>query len=603
MASTVTFTSEVIVGNNFINTTGYTLSVTRSGKAPSSGTKYRVTKAYITRTFTQDSSYGFGIKAGTISGTTIATGIDAQSTGQYTSQFSIQNAAAAMSMTSITLYGIGGSSGRLQTGTNIVIKLTWEEDDKPTTLSSVSSSVACGAALTYRTASPYKSGYTHTLKITLGGQSTSATVNLNSSTSGTITIPANFAKALPSDISGTATVVLTTKSGSTTVGTSSKTCTITVPSSYKPTATVTLAPVDGTEYTYNNTTYTLQNYSQVKVTVEASGYQGSYIKSIAISGDGIDNKTNVSDSNTSYSLTKNTSTVKNTGSSTYTIVVTDSRDRTNTITEDITVTEYNPIAVNRLYFARCNASGDEVATGTYGHVVSNGLTWTSTLPGNSATPTMKVYVKEETATDYSSTPNYDGTWTGEFLIGNLSADHKYTVKVIINDNVGSIIQTFDVPTAYVLMRWDPQKRAFGYGGYPTGKKRVEIASDWGLFHDGFNFFEAPVLWTMEDDNSNVAWSSGQADFAYDLADWLVIGVVLDTNATGILMNNGAGVFRGVCHGIVSNDGLRVYGLKITRDSETKATISAFEKMNVKTSGVTAYTGACGIIKIYGIKHI
>lgn len=612
MATTVTFTSEVIVGNNTINTTGYTLNVTYSGTKPASGATYKITKATITRTFRNASTYSFGLKAGTSSGTVFATGIDAQTGGStsYTSTFTVTNAAAAMGMSKITLYGIGGSSGELASGSNIVIKLTWEEDDKPTTLSSVSSSVACGADLTYNTGFPYKSSYTHTLKVTLGNQSVSKTVYLNSSTTGTIYIPATFAKALPSATSGTATVTLTTKSGSTTIGTSSKTCTITVPTTYKPTVTVTLAPTNGTAYSYDGTDYVLQNFSKVDVAVSTSGNQGSYIRSIQIEGSGISSTTSISGSETSYSLTKTTSLIDSSGATTYTVTVTDSRGRSNKSSANITVTAYAPVSVNRLYFARCNSSGDEIATGTYGHIVSNGLTWTSTLAGNSDVPNMQVYIKKSTDVDYSSVPDYDGTWVGESIFSGLAVDQKYNVRVVISDNVESLIQMFDVATAYVLMRWDPQKRAFGFGGYPTEKNCVEIASDWSLYHDGLNVLEtgapAQVLWTMEDDNSNTMWSDGSTSTRYNLADWQIIQVILDTVnylPPGVLYNRGDGVFSGVISNVVSGSGLRIFGITIKVTSATSAQITAFEKMRVQSSGVSAYTATRGIIKILGIKHI
>ena len=606
MAATGTVTySATIIGNQPITIPGYQLSLSKSGSFPSS-TDYTISTVVVERSFRNASTYGFQIWTGANkTGVQLSQTIDAQTGGGKASTTTISstylnNIKAQLKSGTETVYlcGVNGQSGELKSGGIFKITITWKESASAATLALGATSVACGSNLSY-TCSGMSSSYSYSLTMTLRDGEWTYTP----SASGSIAIGTAQAAEIPNAKSATATLVLTTKNGSKTIGTSSKSVKITVPeeSPYLPSVSrVTITPQK--TVTVDEVTYILQNHSYANINVTASAGSGASVKTIKVEGQ------NLSASVSGSSFDKNTKTFTANGSFTYTITVTDSRDRTYTqTTSAINVTEYTKPTCRNLNARRCTSDGDIVATGT--NVVVQGTPVFTDLASNYLKVKVEVKQDNETYEEF-----YDDKFVNGWIVKNGSsvftfdAGNRYMIKFTFYDKFTSSTPIeIVISTAYVLMRWDPANNAFSYGGYPTGKNRVEIADTWGLYHGGLDVFwtgaPAPVLWTMEVDNSNTMWSSGQADFAHDIADWLVIGVVLDTNATGILMNNGAGVFRGVCHGIVSNDGLRVYGLKITRDSETKATITAFEKMNIKTSGITAYGSPCGIIKIYGIKHI
>lgn len=146
----------------------------------------------------------------------------------------------------------------------------------PATLSA--SSVATGGSFTVYT-NRYSSSFTHTIKITLGSKAITKT---GVGTSVTITIPRDWATALPNAVSGTATVVCTTDG----IGSVTKNITITVNSADIPTLTkVTAKPYSSNSTVSDWETY-IQGYSSVEITFNtAAGVQGSSITGYKIKYD------------------------------------------------------------------------------------------------------------------------------------------------------------------------------------------------------------------------------------------------------------------------------------------------------------------------------
>lgn len=100
----------------------------------------------------------------------------------------------------------------------------------------------------------YSSSFTHKIKATLGNASTSEVSvagGNNVSKSGTLTFGTGFISAIPNAKSGTATVYLYTYSGSTLIGTSTKSITVTVPTNINPT----ISNIAGTKVSALSSTY------------------------------------------------------------------------------------------------------------------------------------------------------------------------------------------------------------------------------------------------------------------------------------------------------------------------------------------------------------
>lgn len=609
MASTgtVTYSAEVI-GNQSISISGFSISLSRSGSFPS--TAYTITKVVVQRAFRNSSSYGFQIHADTASGTILSQAIDAQTGGGVVSSTSISSSyfndiksKLTSATETVVLRSVGTASehasGELKSGSIFKIVITWKNADVAATLTLGSSSVACGSSLSV-SGSSASSSNTYTVAITLAGTTWSTNISTFSGTtvSGSISVASSRASLIPNASSASATVTLTTKNGNTTIGTSTKTVTVTVPNSedYLPKFR-SYSATPQNKGTINGVEYVLQNYSYATIAATATAGTGATVKSISVTGP------NLSKTVSSSSLSQNTGVFTQAGSAVYTIKVTDSRNRTASVTTTaITVTGYVKPTCQNLTVKRCTSDGDISATGT--RAVVQGTPAYTAIGTNKLNA--KIEIREATG-EYGSTPQYNDTYVNGWIIQNgnsdytFDADKRYIIRFTFSDEV--VINTpveIELSTAFILMRWEPQNSAFGYGCYPTGKKRVEIAEDWGLYHKGFDVLSCPVLW-----ESTTAWSSGDQTVTKDLSEWQVVEAVISSGATGILTKGDNNIFRGVCFG-GADGGFIAYMIMIAVNSATSLTMNRFEQVQVshsKSPTVASITTQYGIVKLIGIKHV
>lgn len=264
---------------------------------------------------------------------------------------------------------------------------------------------------------PLNSTFKFTLKFSLGSWSYTTGYITPSSTSAYTytgyTIPLTVANQLPNTTTGTMTVVLTTYTSSNAqVGSaSSATFTVTVPSSVVPTiSSVTLQ--EGTTSGYGVYVKTL---STVKATVTASGAYSSTIASRVVKFGAVSITANSSGVATSPVLsTYGTMTVLTT--------VTDSRGRTATNTQNITVYDYWQPTAN----IEISISGTTVTT-----TVTGSIAPVNNLNAKSLLITRK-RMSDSSTTTYSVNPlsayNYSVTWTQTVAdIGTES--YEYTAAV------------------------------------------------------------------------------------------------------------------------------------------------------------------------------
>lgn len=122
------------------------------------------------------------------------------------------------------------------------------------------------------------SSFTHTLRWAWGNRS--GTIASGLTTSASWTIPMDFCNEIPNNISGTGTIFVDTYSGSSLIGTQSKTFTANVPSSIIPTFTgITLEDQNATAKSLLTGNTFVQIMSNIKVTFNgAVGAYGSTIK-------------------------------------------------------------------------------------------------------------------------------------------------------------------------------------------------------------------------------------------------------------------------------------------------------------------------------------
>ena len=214
---------------------------------------------------------------------------------------------------------------------------------RASSISAVTASVAVNGTNTCKVDIDRKSSsFTHTVVWKIGSYSKTTT---GVGTSASYAIPTSWLNSIPNATSGTATVQVTTYSGSTKIGsTVSKTFKITVPSNVVPS----ISSVGLSEATSGiNAQFGgyVQNKSKLKVTVSASGVYSSTIKSY---------KTTILGKNyTTASFTSGVLT--SSGTVNVAVTVTDSRGRTATTTKSVTVIAYKVPTIT--IFSAIRASG------------------------------------------------------------------------------------------------------------------------------------------------------------------------------------------------------------------------------------------------------
>ena len=192
------------------------------------------------------------------------------------------------------------------------------------------------------------SSFTHTLRYSFG--SLSGNIATGVGTSHTWTIPTSFYAQVPNAKSKTGTIYCDTYNGSTLVGTKSITFTATVTeASSRPTVSATLTDTNATTKALTgNASKMVKGKSTGQLVVTSSVKNSATIKSITING------TNVG---TAASITKS---YANISTSSFTIVVTDSRGFTNTsYVLTPSYVNYVPLTLNTTIF-RPQPTGTEV---------------------------------------------------------------------------------------------------------------------------------------------------------------------------------------------------------------------------------------------------
>lgn len=361
------------------------------------------------------------------------------------------------------------------------------------------------------TISRQNTSYTHSVIFSFGSRSNTVQ---NVATSASYTIPIEWLDQIPTSVSGTGTVTVQTFNGSTLVGTSTKSFTLTCPASVVPTVgTITIEPINSKWGLY------VQNISQAKISVtdNAAG-TGANVTGVTISGNG-------------YSASSDTLTMtylKNAGKITVTATVTDSRNRTGTKTAEFTVTAYTPVSITDATCVRCDSEGNTAPT--EGTSAKTCCTYTYSAIGENAVD-VRLAWRTQTS-DWTEILNYPDASGSEQIVMQdaLPVSVQYEFRFTVADAFSNTEQTIQVSSGQVFMRWDKTKQAIGFGCYPQGTKRVELA-DWELVVGGTNVGDklsvvTPVCNQLDNSNfANPVNQRGQSFYntagSYCIDRWIV----------------------------------------------------------------------------------
>ena len=270
------------------------------------------------------------------------------------------------------------------------------------------------------TATKKSSSFTDTITVSLGSYSKTVT-------SGTaFTIPKDWINAI-SGTSATATVTVTTKSGSTVIGSKSTNLTVTVPDSVVPTVSSISASEAITAVTTAFGNRFVRSLSQLNVKVNAAGVYGSTIKSYAVTLDGV-----------KYQSSEFQSNALNTaGSVDIVATVTDSRGRTGTLKKTITVVDYSAPAITGMTYYPCDANGNRNPNGTNTKVIINGLV--ASVAGQNSRSLILKYKAMDAAT-YTALTLTTSSWSFEAstIVSGTDPTSTWEFIATLTDKISSI---------------------------------------------------------------------------------------------------------------------------------------------------------------------
>lgn len=292
--------------------------------------------------------------------------------------------------------------------------------------------------------------FTHNVRYTFG--SVTETIATGATTSTSFVLPMSLASQIPNNVSGIGEVIVDTYNGGTFIGTAKATFTATIPNA--------LAPViNNVNITDTNSVIAskfsalVSGKSKMKVSVSASGVQGSAISSTTIQYAGQTySGSSVSDIPVIYTAKEVTVTVR------------DSRGNQTQKSYTINVLEYDPPQIYSFTVSRCNPYGTPDDEGE--NLLYQARFSISTC-NNRNDKTYKIEYKKSTderwrAATSGSTYEYNssGTKTGNLF----DVDYAYQVRLTVSDYFGSATAEVELPTAFTLIDYYRTGKGISFGG-------------------------------------------------------------------------------------------------------------------------------------------
>lgn len=272
------------------------------------------------------------------------------------------------------------------------------------------------------------------------------------------------------------TFTLTTYSGSTAIGKSTKSITMSIPSSVVPSiSAIAISEAGGVPSGYGY----VKGYSKLKIVTTAAGAYGSTIKTVSVAYDSV-----------KYSgSTVTTNVLSNAGTSrTVSVTITDSRGRTKTDTRTVTVQDYSKPVIRSFKVVRCNADGSLNEQGEYMLISYNA---SITALGDKNTKSFTVRHKKSSETSYTSRTISASGYSVSGSLDPIPADSggSYNVSFDVKDAFTTVTKSLVLSTAFTILNF----KADGTG---VGAGKVSETPD--LWDFGFNVrfgggITAPVL--------------------------------------------------------------------------------------------------------------
>lgn len=314
--------------------------------------------------------------------------------------------------------------------------------------SSVSASLTLGSAGTI-TVNRAVNTFTHTIRLKCGSAAQVTIAEKSAATSITYTPPIEWAAQNTAGTTVNITAEVTTYNGDAVVGTNTTTLTASIPASVKPTLSVSLSDASGYQPTYG----WVQGKSALKATFSAAGSYGSTIKAKSLT---IGGKAAIPDGANALTVS---------GIMAVVATVTDSRGRTASVTQNITVNAYSGPVVQDLTFARGSYTGNVWTENPMGADIKLTFALALQLSGNKASVEI---TGASTLTDQTS-----GAKT-VYLV-SFGTDTTSVVQVKATDSLGATVtREITIPTVSVPMNMSFTLPGVCFGGVAEHEKVVEF---------------------------------------------------------------------------------------------------------------------------------
>ena len=290
------------------------------------------------------------------------------------------------------------------------------------------------------------SSYTHTITYSCGSASGTICTKSSSSTV-SFTPPLSLAAQNKTGTSVSITFTITTYSGSSSLGSSTKTITCSIPASIKPTVTMTVTDPTGYMNTFGNP---VKGKSKLNISLSVTLGGESPIKSYSVTANG-----------ESFTTAQcETSSLKAAGTNTITATVTDARGRTATATQTISVLDYSPPEISSIKVARCNQDGTSNDQGEYIKVTFSGKI---TPLNNSNTKSWKIAWKKPSGNSVTSAQNLSYTVDQASYIFAAETGSSYVVSVEAKDYFETVTRTTTASTALTIKNYKANGKGMAVG--------------------------------------------------------------------------------------------------------------------------------------------
>lgn len=246
------------------------------------------------------------------------------------------------------------------------------------------------------------------------------------------------------------TFTLTTYSGSTSVGTSSKTITMSIPSDVVPSVSkITLSEASSTVpsgYGY------IKGHSKLKVVTTSAGIYDSTINTVSVKFDSV-----------TYSGSSITTNVlRYSGERTITVTVTDSRGRKATGTAKVNVQNYSEPVINSFTVVRCKADGSLDEQGEYMLISYNA---SITALDNKNAKSFTVRYKKSSETNYTEKVISATAYSVSGSLAPIPADSgsSYNVSFDVTDAFATVTKNLMLSTAFTILNFKADGTGIGVG--------------------------------------------------------------------------------------------------------------------------------------------